>query len=436
MNNLSRRTFLAISATTAAAAAASTVQTIGESTSRHAVKASDRLLDRIEGLIIGSAIGDALGGPIEFQSRDKVQSLSNPPKVWIEGEKLDSTAKQQAANRLFLRTYADLRPGTESYGQWNKLSPPGTITDDTRHKLVLFHALHQADRRRSWPISARDLALAFLEWPKTRAVKGRPGYEELASDWLEEWQLGARWVLGSRDPQIALPPERMWQSLPTCCGQMTLPPLAAIFAGRPVDAYRAAYSLGFFDNGFGKDLNAALIAALSQALVTEVSPADARAPFGEILRVMRETDPLRFQKIRWTTRAVTRWLDLALKFSRDSGKEPARLFKLLETEFQNTTKWEAQVPFVVAFACLDIADYHPLAALQLSLEWGHDTDSYAQVVGALIGAAYGRSIFPASWQDQVVQRLIADHGVDLREESRFLARLNTLGLKRKLVSGL
>ncbi len=133
------------------------------------------LAERIRGLVFGSAIGDALGGPIEFQPRERVQQLADPPKVWQEGEKLDANARAAAAARLRLRPYLPLRPDTESYGQWNRASSPGTITDDTRHKLILLHALHDAEGRGGWPVTVRTLARAYLEWPETRAVVGQPG---------------------------------------------------------------------------------------------------------------------------------------------------------------------------------------------------------------------------------------------------------------------
>ena len=227
----------------------------------------------------------------------------------------------------------------------------------------------------------------------------------------------------------------MWQSLPTCSVQMTLPPLAAIFAGAPDKAYRATYDLAYFDNGFGKDLNAALLAGLAQALVTPLEPGGARAAWTNIFQAMRETDPFRFRKIRWTQRTVDRWLNVALRFAREAQGEPARLFAALEKEFAQASKWEAQVPFVVAFSCLELADSDPLAALQLSLEWGHDSDSYAQLLGAFIGALHGPAVFPADWRESVLQRLKADHGTDLEEECRFLNRLREAARNRELVGG-
>jgi ADP-ribosylglycohydrolase len=395
-----------------------------------------RVDERIRGLLIGGALGDALGGPIEFQPRDQIQKLADPPKIWRDDEVLDAGARAATGARLRLRSYADLRPGRDSYGEWNLLSPPGTITDDTRHKLVLLHALHVAEAKNRWPVTVKDLAQAYLDWQQTPEVVGREGYPELATDWLEEWQLAARWVLGERDLAKALPPERMWQGLPSCCGQMTLLPLAALFAGEPEKSYRAAFGLGFFDNGAGKDLNAALLAGLATALVTPLEAAHPRSAWEQILESMRKTDPLRFGRIRFTERQVDRWLNLARKLAREAEQRPARLFAAMEKQFEQNIKWEAQVPIVVVFACLELAGYDPLAALQLSQEWGNDSDTYAALMASFIGALHGPEVFPAAWRHAVIQRLQADHGVDLEEEGRFLARLRQKAATRELVAGI
>ena len=103
--------------------------------------------------------------------------------------------------------------------------------------------------------------------------------------------------------------------------------------------------------------------------------------------------------------------------------EPAVLFEALETVFAQTIKWEAQVPFVVAFACLALAEYDPLTALQLTIEWGHDTDSYASLVGAYIGAIHGAQLFPDTLLKPVNDRLQADFSADIGKEADFLLSL-------------
>jgi ADP-ribosylglycohydrolase len=389
---------------------------------------------RIHGLLLGGYLGDALGGPVEFQDAAKVQALPDPPRRWADDEILDAPARAAAAARLRLRPYAPLRPVSESYGQWGSNCPPGTVTDDSRHKLILLHALRAADAAGAWPLDVRALARAHLDWPARPAIATNAEFRAQAADWLEEWQLAARWVLGERDPARALPPERMWQGLPTCCGQMTLPPLAAVFAGRPDDAHRAAYHLAFFDNGFGRDLNAALVAALAAALVTPSDPGQPRPAWEAVLAALRETDPYRHRKIRWSQRAVDRWLDFALRAAREAEGRPARMFAVFEQEFRHSPKWEAQVPFTVAFGCLALAEFEPLPALQLALEWGHDTDSYAQLLGAFIGALFGPEIFPAAMREAVAARLAADFGEDVAAQAALLDGLRRRATTARLVA--
>lgn len=377
--------------------------------------------DRIEGLLIGSFIGDALGGPIEFQSAEAVQRIQHPTKVWGRDERLDARCLDDAIARLRLISYQELRPEPESYAHWTKNAPAGTITDDSRHKLILLHALQMSNSGNRWPLTLDDYARAHLEWGGLDLIKSRPGYHDLCADWLREWEQGARWVLGDRDLARALPPERMWAGLPTCSGQMALLPLAALHAGDPVSAYQAAYNLGFFDNGFGKDLNAALVGGLATALTSPEIP-DGMYPWETVTSTMRTVDPYRYGDIPWVTRPVIRWMDLADRLADAAEGCPRALFEGFEREFKNTIKWEAQVPFVVTFALLKLCAEKPLAALQLSIEWGHDTDSYSQLVGAFLGARYGASIFPQEMRTRVREQLLLDYDFHIDHAVNLLQR--------------
>ena len=400
--------------------------------------ADEVLKDRIRGLLIGSLLGDALGGPIEFQDPVSVAALVDPPKRWVDGEVLDADGLAATAGRLRLRSYRELRPLPEPYAHWTPAAEPGTITDDSRHKLVLLAALRQGERRGRWPFDVRDMARAFLEWPPKALLETHPDYQKLDQDWLEEWRMPARWVLGERDLKKGLPPERMWNGLTTCCGQMSLPPVAALFPGRPDEAYLAAYHLAFFDNGWGRDLNAGFVAALASALVAP-SPApdagdeDRAVAWRPVLAALRDTDPLGYRRIPWCPRAVDRWLGFAERTVRSAAGRPGRVFAAWEAEFKETVKWEAQVPFVVTFGVLELARYHPLATLQLSQEWGHDTDSYAQMVGAIVGALHGPDVFPVAMREAVERRLALDYGEDFEALVELLLRLQRVTRKRRLI---
>lgn len=391
------------------------------------------LRGRIEGLLLGSLIGDALGGPVEFQDRERVQGLPDPPRAWRDEDLLDAGALEASVARLRLRGYAPLRPTPEAYGQWARAAPPGTLTDDSRHKLILLAGLRDAERSGAWPFGVEHMARAYLSWPQSPPMRARPHLRALAADWLAEFSSAARWVLDECEMGRCLPPERLWNGLPTCCGQMTLPPLAAILPGRPEEAYRAAYHLAFFDNGWGRDLNAALVAALSVALVTPLpGTRDPEAAWRPVLSALRDTDPYDYAAVPYTRRSVDRWLEVVERLAAGAAGRPARLFVALEREFAGTIKWEAQVPFVVAFATLALAEHRPLAALQLSIEWGHDTDSYAQLLGALIGALYGASVFPRSLRETVTERLRLDYGEDVADLVALLDGLRLRASRERL----
>ena len=62
-----------------------------------------------------------------------------------------------------------------------------------------------------------------------------------------------------------------------------------------------------------------------------------------------------------------------------------------------------------------LTSFDPLAALHLTLDFGHDTDSYAQVLGAMMGAVHGMNIWEKQWQQPVRDRLLVDYGESLEQ---------------------
>jgi ADP-ribosylglycohydrolase len=360
-------------------------------------------------------IGDALGGPFEFQPKETWSKLPHPPKIWKADEVLDAKAMTELRQRVRLQSYRHLRPLPETYAHWNTNAAPGTITDDTRHKIILLHALRRTATTNRWPLTAHDFAQAYCDWPPTALLAKHPHYAQLNSDWLAELRLAARWTLGERDPDRALPTERLWNSLPTCVGQMNLTPLAAIFPGEPSKAYLAAWEIAWGDNGFGRDMNCALVAGLAAALVQPENKTNLMAGWLAVETSLRKTDPLRFNEIPWCERQVNRFLDKAERLAREADHRPAKLFAAFDREFAETGPWEAQVPFVIMFACARLCDGDPLATLALTSEWGHDTDSYPQLAGAFIGALHGVDVFPKEVRGSVEVQLQADYGENLDE---------------------
>jgi ADP-ribosylglycohydrolase len=389
--------------------------------------------NKIKGLITGTILGDALGGPIEFQGHPEIQATPNPPKLWTDTTELITDAQIKAAgDRMYFREYKYLLPFVQSYGCWSVNAAPGSVTDDSRNKIVLLYMLRNAVQQNRWPLTEKNMAQAFLDWRKTATVKLHPGYDSLCKDWMGEMDKTINWVMGSREIGKAYPPERMWNAYPTCYGQMTLPPLAAIYPGQPEKAYLAAYNLAYFDNGFAKDMNAALVAGLSVALTLDASKMSNEQVWTKVIDAIKNTDPYNYNKVPWCERSVNKWMYMVDMFVKEATGSPAKLFKMMDEQFKYDAKWEAQVPFVVIFSVLKICNYDPLAALQLSIEWGNDHDTYPQLLGAFIGAIYGSQIFKEDMSVTVVKRLQLDYDENIDEWVNILMKIQQLGKKKKL----
>ncbi len=381
---------------------------------------------RVQGLLIGSAIGDAVGGPVEFQKTDAASELMSNCRDWASDRRIASMDLQQFASELRLLSYERLRPKTEPYGQWRAAAPPGTVTDDTRHKMILLNALRNATSTKQLPITNQDLATAYLQFASSKPIVKRPEYEALCEESFREFWKSAHWLLGSRDLEVAAPPARIWGGEATCVGQMTLLPLAAIYPGDPLRAYRAAYALGFFDVGRAKDINSAIVAGLAYVLRHETpkTPDECKAAWMAIAQTMRSTDPFRYADVPYVTRPVERWLDFAHEAVVEAKGHPRKLFKKLEQQGEVRYYWESHFILALVFASIEFCDYDPLAAMYLILNFGHDTDSGAQLLGAFVGALYGPEIFPEHLQQPVVKLLAEDYDESIDQWTDLLVSLS------------
>jgi hypothetical protein len=400
-----------------------------------------QLRRRIEGMLVGSLIGDAAGGPVEFRLPEEIVDWMPACRGWDDGRRLTADDLHRLSTSFPLFSYADLRPVPEPYAHWTPSAGPGTVTDDSRHKMILLNALRAAQAEGRLPIGTRDLAAAYVQFPMSTPIAKRPEYAELCRESGLEFNRAARWVLGQRDSDQAAPPQRMWGGLDTCCGQMTLLPLAAIYAGQPSQAYQATYQLGFMDNGPGKDINAALVAGLAFALgappLSATPPAstlsERRRSWQCTTAVMNHTDPYRYADIPWVPRPITHWLQFASVVAARAEGQPKRLYRLLEQEADVRYYWEAHFVVALGFSMIEFCDYEPLAALHLLLDFGHDTDSVAQLMGAFIGALHGPEIFPATMRQTVVSRLTADYDQSLPEWVELLLALHAASRVKEVV---
>lgn len=360
--------------------------------------AQTTLEDKVYGMLIGSAIGDAAGGPIEFApSAFSTWDDRNPiiNQAWLD----------ELGDRFTLPEYG--RP-IEPFGVWESPAPAGTITDDTRLKMIFFDALESSGNS----ITKQDFAHAMLHF-EDQLPKN---YHSINKEWLQEINYASKWVLGERDD--AYPTERLWGGIPTVMGSMALIPVAALHPDDPLNAYKNAYELGYFDNGTGKDINAALIAGLSAALSD-------KSTWDSVKKAIRTTDPYNYNNTTYVRRATTYWLDKAESIASRAQGNPTTLYTLLEAELDTRYWWEAWVPLVVLFSIIDFSESLELepsseSLMQLVLEFGHDSDSYAQVMGAYLGAMHGKNIFPENMINTVNEQMESQFGENIDDWMRIL----------------
>lgn len=396
----------------------------------------EQLQDRIRGLLLGTLAGDAGGGPVEFKPVEELRRLLPDVRSWSAAETTEALRSGRLAKSFSLLPYEGIRSEPEPYAHWTRDGAPGTVTDDSRHKMVLMHALERCRRQPDRPLEPQHLAQAYLDFPARPAIARRPEYRALCEEGFHEYTFASRWQLGERNQARARPIDRLWGGAETCWGQMALLPLAALYPGDPEAAYRASYAIGFCDLGAAKDINSALVAGLAAAIRPPNTAQKREHVWQHVARTMRDVDPYQYAQIPFMTRPAVFYLDLAEDIVRRSEGRPARLFELLEQDGRPIFWWDSHFIHVVSWATLVFCQFDGLAALSLCLAFGHDTDSAAQVVGALAGAVHGSGLFPAEMQQQIVDRLEADYGevlddwvallVELSDRQRYPAPIKNL----------
>ena len=365
---------------------------------------------RIRGMLLGSLIGDALGGPIEFAPSDRVASILPNARGWPDGKRLNAKTRNELAKSLQLNSYVELRPDTAPYGPWVAKAPAGTITDDSRHKIVYLRALRTVRKNGGNRVQPADFARALIDFQPHPDVEPSADLQALIDEGMREYRYAAEWVLGNRDESEALPVERLWAGISNCSGQMALLPIAAIFPGSPERAYRETFAVDFIDAPLARDIVSGLNAGLAAALDPELTTSADSERWKALLKAMRETDPFRLADVPFAGRPLRSWLERATSMAQAAEGQPKRLYEMLEKDGKPVYYWDAHFTLLVPLAILHLCDFDPLASMNLVLDFGHDSDSYAQVLGAMIGAVYGEDVFPGSMAAAVSATLQEDYG--------------------------
>lgn len=333
-------------------------------------------LDRAEGFVIGSLMGEAYGGPFEFQ----------PPLPLLLPAKPSTQDWLRYGDTLKLQAYT-FQPS--DYGHWDDRGRAGSLTDETRHKIIY----NESDK------SQLGLAESYIHFYQ---LGGR------WVSWLNEYVKAAYWVKGERQLSIAYPPERLWGGMATQAGQMVFLFEAIYHIAKPEQAYLDVWAVNWIDQGWAKDTTSSLV-ALSALLI-------AGEDFYQALEKVKLIDPFDFNKVPYVQRRMSSLIDMALKISRSSNGNPHVLFEKFRQQLNAVTWWEDHVPFVISIAVMDfIGLKNPKAAIRLLNDFGYDTDSTLQIVGAWLGAINGQVIFKKDEISLVKQALWREYNYKIED---------------------
>jgi len=363
------------------------------------------------GLVLGSLVGDALGGPIEFSSEPSAKQMLCDARRWPSGKTLTPPVLARLGEDLPLLGYDKLRPATASYGPWLREAMPGTITDDSRHKIVLQRAVRGCLRKKTG-LTTESLANEYVQFRCRTDREDSEDLQQLVDEGFREYRYAARWLLGERDLATSRPPARLWSGVNNCSGQMLLLNMAIAYAGRSDAAYQAAFGIDFVDTPQARDFAAAIVAGLAAALDDKLEQSSPEERFEVFCTALRNTDPYEIAAVPFAGRRLNYWLDLADELVEETGGSPGKMYELLESRGEPKFWWDAHFTLLVPLCLLKLCPGSPLAAMHLALDFGHDTDSYAQVLGAIAGACYGAELFPERFRNAVRDRMLADYGED------------------------
>lgn len=316
-----------------------------------------RLFNKVYGCLLGGAIGDALGGPVELWTTEKIRDTYGNLDRFVPYDRDPS-----------------------HHGQFR--SESGVYTDDTRLKHLLCQAIFNAGGKPRAGDVAHILALAY-----------HTATDALHQGFVEEYYLKTVW---GRDKVI-------FSGEPTNGAIMANSPLGLVCACRPDEAYQLGFDLAFFTDGHAKTAAAMLVSAIAEAMrPTATVDSIIEAARTTHLRFARRREGDHWHTTPWRYDPNLKFLDQALAIARRERD----VFAVREP-LMNLLEWghlfsESVHTLVVALSMFVAADGDVRQAVIGAVMYGRDKDSYASVVGALVGALHGVDAIPTAWTQPVL----------------------------------
>jgi len=357
------------------------------------------LEDRILGSVVAATIADAMGGAFEAVSADVIKKRIG--KEWIDD--------------LYNYPAGAFSP----FGVWSKRCPAGAGTDDTRMNHIFIEAVVE----NGGEITSQRLAAEYIR----RYLHPERYYPErvahMARGHLVDFYGVSCGCLGMECPELpgvpvyALREKSFGLLWPTLIGLLSLACAGTLYENKPVEAYKKAFELSYFDVGYAKEACGLQAAAVSMA-IGGVDDVDA------IFRRLSRLDPFMLDDLKFGS--SLNWVVASAAKLVKQAKDSRHLTLLLSRELMSRHKFDPIDTLTVCFAANKFAQGDPKEAILIAVNHRdvdkdgnmirfRDNDCTGHVTGALAGALSGCKKLPTDWVEKVLASNKRVYGIDIEK---------------------